>query len=200
VHGHYPEAQVGNKADFKVCAPSFDIFGRWADLPILDPTNVVLESASEEKPIREKPVTASATGKKSEKAEGAEKASGEDKSHVSAGAQVLKRYMENCPPWSEIQETYRSSDAAKWADVGLYTQSGSGQRKLKQRWNKEYTEKILRMLAGPHGAPVQSVIKRAWDSDNDPQKVLANYFVRRLTSGDSKVTETEDGMLIAETE
>lgn len=193
VHGLYSEAKIGDVC----CAPAFEMFNRWAAIPLLDPLKISGEEPEENKPSQE-PVESKTEGESIEEDECAKDTSGDDEEPKTAGAAALKKYMDNCPPWCEIQDAYRTPDSAKWADTGLYTSSSSGQRKLKQRWGQLYTEKILRMLAEGK-APVQAVLKRAWDSDQDSRKVLANYLVRRLTSGDSGVVETEDGMLIAET-
>jgi hypothetical protein len=199
VHGCYPEANLGPVH----CAPSFEMFNRWANLiPMLNPLVAATaegEKAKGKAPVREERRSTPLPEERSERPVEGKGENGKKGGKKSAGAYTLKTYMEDCPPWSQVQETYRTPEAAKWADTGLYSSSNSGQRKLKQKWNTIYTEKILPMVGGK-GSPVQSVLKRAWDIDSDHKKVIANYCIRRLTSGDSGVVETEDGMLIAEAE
>lgn len=114
---------------------------------------------------------------------------------ATVGARAMMALMQKLPHWPEVEVAYRTPESAKWADPEKHVASAAGQRKLREKWNAEYTKVMLPMVQG-EGNSVDAVLRKAWNSDSDPMKVKAAYFLRRLTAGNSGVYEDERGYVV----
>jgi hypothetical protein len=81
--------------------------------------------------------------------------------------------------WELLKVTYRTPTSALWASTAAYSASHSGQRKIRNEWNKEFQELVLPKLWGK-GSPLPVVLQRVWETDKGASKIKANYFMRRL--------------------
>lgn len=194
VRGLFKGACLGGTLD-RQCPPPLTLLDSWNYLADFDPA----VAGEGDAPAKPKVPSATSTGPTTD-AESSRPQTTTAPTSGMAGSNILRGLIEGTTPsWMEIEEMYRTPAAAKWASTETFASSGAGQRKLKQKWNAAFTEKIMPLVQG-EGTPVVDVLRKAWDIDQDARKVLANYFVRRLTSGDSGICETEYGNLVLQTE
>jgi hypothetical protein len=191
VHGRYAGAVVGGVH----CAPPYSLLKQWKSLPLFEAIDDQLVKSAVMKAKTILQPLAEVARKTPEKP--AKKEPADTRTPGERGSEALKTLIDNPQPWEDISTLYRSSESADWASSKAYCNSGSGQKKLKMKWNKTYEEQILPLLEG-EGTLKQEVLKAAWDADPDKSKKVATYIMRRLTSGDSGVVCDLEYLRLAE--
>ena len=94
--------------------------------------------------------------------------------------------------WDEVLTLYRTPKTAKWANPELVTSSKSAQARNKKQWASAFNEDILPLLEGD-GIHIKALLDTIWEADKMEEKIVSNYYMRRLVEGSLNIRETRHG-------